>query len=112
MEYSLPVRWIGLPSTVNSRLSRLSCSGPTLSVGWLKPLLRRTTACSRASSSALSKGLVKKSSAPIASPFTLACGRESPDRIRTGVSIRAARMRRTTSYPSMSGNIRSRMTAS
>ena len=67
------------------------------SVGWLKPLLRRTTAWMRASSSALSKGLVMKSSAPRPKPFTLACGRDSPDRMSTGVSFRETRIRRTTS---------------
>ena len=82
------------------------------SVGWLKPLLRRTIACMRASNSALSNGLVMKSSAPRPRPFTLACGRDRPDRISTGVSLRATRIRRTTSNPSMSGSIRSSTTMS
>jgi hypothetical protein len=30
---------------VTSRLSRLSSNRPRRTVGWLKPLLRRTTAC-------------------------------------------------------------------
>ncbi len=95
--YSLPVRWTAWPSTVTSRLSRLSTSIPICRLGLLKPLLRRTTAWMRATSSVGSNGLLMKSSAPRAKALTFACGRAMAESITIGVSIRPARIRRTTS---------------
>ena len=84
---------------------------PVEVIGFRDTVLQ-TMACMRASSSALSYGLVMKSSAPRLSALTLACGMVIPERTTTGVSLRAMRMRRTTSNPSISGRVRSSSTMS
>ena len=89
MSYSLGVRWTGAPPTVTSRRSRSIRIGPCSRIArpaGRAPPARRRAARIRARSSLTPNGLVRKSSAPRSSAWTLLSSSPCAERTMIGRS--------------------------